>query len=206
MEQKHRMVEEIMDRFEISGASWPIRLEVVVERGETARTRGFQKPFSGVAQTVESKQQIVEEDGISPPGQGLIVGDVIRCRIRSPYDGWLHLFNLGSGGEIQYLVPSRPDDPGLFLRAGQVVRINSKPWREDGPPTAVSGLPETFLAVVTREKMPVRLSDLHLLLADKEKYIGTRGGFSGVQDVGSVPFDLPADSWGYAILKMEVFA
>jgi hypothetical protein len=139
----------------------------------------------------------------------LAVGEKLLLEIRPPASGYLTVFHLGSSGRIVRLFPgagSRADNrvaagrvytlPGDLLPA---VRLGGA-WIQRGPATAVSGLPERLLAIVTREPVDLLPRDLH----EDLPVVPVRGGLGSVEEVVARLFQLPAEAWGYGLVQAEV--
>jgi hypothetical protein len=197
------IIKEIVQRFKSFDAELPIKLEVFIQPGMLTRDMAVRKKISVVGESAVHSQN--ENSGDGDVGAAILaVGDLIKVAVSSPRDGWLNLYNLGSGGTVQHLVPANVKDGGVFLKAGETFVVNQTSWKEGGPRTCETGLPETFLAVVTETRFIIKLSDLHILLAGQENYIGMRGGFGEVKERKGVPFCLPVEEWGYSILQLDV--
>jgi hypothetical protein len=115
---------------------------------------------------------VAESVAANPGGiSTLNLGDEIHVVIDSSFGGYLHVFNLGSSGEVTPIVPEPRQlpvriEPGvgyLISTGAAIVPVSSEPpplspWVEQGP---VNGFPERLLAVVTAEPIRLTPSDLH---------------------------------------------
>jgi len=85
------------------------------------------------------------------------IGDQIKLTIKSPIDGYLTLFNIGTSGRIWQIIPNKEIAPEeCKVEAGKtytipgnikVFKASNIEWREAGPP----GI-EKFIAIVTTQK------------------------------------------------------
>jgi hypothetical protein len=115
----------------------------------------------------------VNELAAAAPGgaSALRVGDDIHVIVDAPVSGYLWVFNLGSSGEVDRIVPERLE-PAAAVKAGQSYLVSTgaaiapvssepppaSPWMEQGP---ANGFPERILAIVTAENTPLAPSSLH---------------------------------------------
>jgi len=150
----------------------------------------------------------------------LSVGEYVHVEGRSPVDGYLHLFNLGTSGACLKLAPSQ-EFPDNRVDAGQVFEVPSPQfvgndkfpkgvWEECGPTTAAAGQPERILFLLTRENISLEIADLHPQLQGRDLYTprGSRGaGFSGpVKRERAKLFQLDPDDWEYGLLSFNVLS
>jgi hypothetical protein len=99
------------------------------------------------------------EDGMQNVAS-LRIGNELHVVVSAPTRGYLHLFNLGSSGDVRRMLP-RPGEPPSAVDPGRA-HLSSPapaiPWIEKGP---ANGFPERVLAVVTAEPKAVPPSCLH---------------------------------------------
>src|SRR6185312_4354837 len=109
-----------------------------------------------------------DESALPPPFReqasssldSLRLGHELHVVVTSPRRGYLHLFNLGSSGDVRRMLP-RPDGAPVLLEPGcahLASPAHSTPWVENGP---LNGHPERVLAVVTAEPRALAASCLH---------------------------------------------
>lgn len=150
----------------------------------------------------------------------LAVGEYVRFEGRSPVDGYLHLFNLGTSGACLKLAPSE-EFPDNRVAAGRVFELPSPQfvgndsfpkgiWEELGPATAETGHPERILFILTRDDIELGIEDLHPKLRGRDLYTprGSRGpGFTGtVKRERAKLFRLDPAAWEYGLLSLDVVA
>ena len=146
------------------------------------------------------------------PGDGpLRVGDELALRVRSPRDGYLHLFNAGTGGVVARLFPSadfagignRIEAGAWYAAPGNLIPAAFFPcgaWIENGPVTEDTGLRERFVAILTDD--PLRLSPDCL----PGGAVRTRGGFAAVEEEVVSLSALPEGRWLMAEIAFDVAA
>jgi len=156
-----------------------------------------------------------------PSGQrdgALREGEHGAFEVCSPVDGSLFLFSLGCGGTCSRIVPSKayPDnrvcrgEPRWFPARELLEEdaLAEGDWLVRGPATAVTGHLEYLLAIVTREPVRLRLCDLHDGLVEDPEAAqeGARSvdGELACELLTPALFSLPAHSWEYGLLAMEV--
>lgn len=130
----------------------------------------------------------------------LRLGHELHVVVTTPRRGYLHLFNLGSSGEVRRMLP-RPGEPPAALEPGRAhlaLPAPGQPWVEKGP---LNGHPERVLAVVTAEAKAVPASSLHPSFSDAAF---TRGGFSApVVDAVLPAWPAATWSWGFCEARVE---
>jgi hypothetical protein len=96
----------------------------------------------------------------SPSLSSVRLGHELHVVVSAPTAGYLHLFNLGSSGDVRRMLP-RPGDSPTALEAARAHLASpapAMPWVEKGP---LNGFPERVLAVVTSQLQAVPPSSLH---------------------------------------------
>lgn len=90
----------------------------------------------------------------------LHLGQELQVVVSSPQSGYLHLFNLGSSGEVRRMLPRPGAAPAALAPGHPYLALASpdSPWIEKGP---LNGFPERVLAIVTTEPNSVLPSALH---------------------------------------------
>lgn len=116
----------------------------------------------------------------------LHVGQFYEIRVVPSTEGYLSLFNLGTSGAIDKMYPLAGMGDNRVL-AGIEFALQER-WIEQGPTSAVYGLTEVLLFVLTETKREVRLGDLHIDLMNR--MLASRGS-------------LGKESDGYASLMQE---
>ncbi len=137
------------------------------------------------------REKKAQEIGSNPDGV-FYIGESISIEVRSPFPGYLQLWNLGTSGRAKALneKPLRVDGDVIFPLT-----------TVDGPATAQYGLFEILIGIVT--KVPVVIDPAAMGAA--RSTVSTRGGFSSVEEVKTVSLsDLPESDWAWSILETEV--
>lgn len=159
------------------------------------------------------------------PVNRLSIGDVVGLELSSNIDGWLHLFNYGTSGNVYQLVPgeySRLSDGRIFAnqtyvadRGGDLISV---PLREGGPTTAQYGYMERFIAIITKYPVDISTASVKAMFDRRNpgKVCATRGGFGSVEEVRqpdanepvevavATLLDLPPEDWVQGTLELEV--
>lgn len=159
------------------------------------------------------------------PANRLSIGDVVGLELSSNIDGWLHLFNYGTSGNVYQLVPgeySRLSDGRIFANqtyiADQGGDLISVPLREGGPTTAQHGYMERFIAIITKYPVDISTASVKAMFDKRNpgKVCATRGGFGSVEEVRqpdanepvevavATLLDLPPEDWVQGTLELEV--
>lgn len=149
----------------------------------------------------------------TPAAEGLRtleLGRGFRFLVKSPIDGHLQVFNLGTDGSCARIVP-RPEEPLALLQANGEFSIpqalpsdgDIRCYRVDPPPSSLHGEPERLLAIVTRQPRPLTLGDLSPDLVQRETCLAR--GFSGKgRQLTSVLSGMPPHEWRLGLLEMTV--
>lgn len=128
----------------------------------------------------------------------LRVGHELHVVVHSQQRGYLHLFNLGSSGDVLRMLP-RPGEQPVLLEPGQARLASpapSQPWVEKGP---VNGFPERVLAVITSERKALPPSCLHPSWHDA----AYARGF-GPPVVDALLTAWPPSAWSWGICEADV--
>lgn len=159
------------------------------------------------------------EDTLGTGRDGVLrIGEFVRFEGRSPVDGYVHLFNLGTSGTCVKLAPSDafPDNHVPARRvfempSDQFVGDDVFPdgiWPEEGPTTFETGHPERLLVIVTCDNISLELEDLHPRLCGRDLYEqrAARGpGFAGPVQTGRPKlFQLDPARWEYGLIALNV--
>ena len=127
------------------------------------------------------------------------LGAELRLAVNVPRPGFLHLFNLGSSGEVRRMLP-RPGQRPTAVEPGRDILLSptsSAQWIEEGP---ANGFPERVLAVVTVEARAVLPSCLHPSWNDSAY---TRGFGLPVVESRLSAWPTAAWDWGYCEAAIE---
>ena len=153
----------------------------------------------------------------------LAIGDFVTLELSANIDGWLHLYNYGTSGNVHRLVPG----PYSGLPEGRILagrtyvaedggNLIGVPLVENGPTTAEKGYLERFIAIIT--KYPVKISAESVKAMFDKRNPGSgfavRGGFGAVEEVrhDEEPLeeavaslvDLSPEDWVQGTLELEV--
>ena len=142
------------------------------------------------------------------PVNRLSIGDVVALELSSNINGWLHLFNYGTSGNVYQLVPgtySRLDDGRIYANqtyfadnGGDLICV---PLKESGPTTAETGYMERFIAIIT--KCPVDIStELVKRLFDKRN--NSKSNDEPLEVAVASLLNLPPEDWVQGTLELEV--
>lgn len=150
----------------------------------------------------------------------LEVDEIIEFIGKSPCNGYIHLFNLGTSGTCLKLAPSR-EHPDNYIAAETKFRLPSEKhlsrnalpggaFRVTGPTTRQGGEPERLLAIITAEDIVLQIEDLHPKLEGRDLLTrcAGRGASFGGEPKKDRPelFCIPPEKWEYGLLQMRVEA
>jgi hypothetical protein len=152
----------------------------------------------------------------SPEGsRGLHIGDEIHVVVQPPVAGFLHVFNLGSSGEVSLLIPAgdaspvkvEAHQPYLVSTDGPVAAVTAEeppmsPWIEEGP---VNGYAERILAVVTASSAPLPACELHAAWSGAPTARPSAVGFGAPQIEATLAARPPA-LWAWGLAEVTVQA
>jgi len=128
--------------------------------------------------------------------------------------GYLQVFNLGSSGEVNQLIPDRAQ-PAVWVEAGQTYLVSTgaaiapvsaerpplSPWVEQGP---VNGFPERILAVVTSANLALAPRDLHPGWSGPTSTAARKSTGFGAPRVEAVLSARPMGSWSWGVAEAAV--
>jgi hypothetical protein len=134
--------------------------------------------------------------------ESLVVGERYSISITTQKPGFIHVFNLGSGGDVSKMFPLKG---GLcFLEAGIPLALplamGSDFWLETGPPTLQTGMGDGILIALTEEEVYLKPEDVHCELGF------FRGSMGPWTDGISPLFSLPSDAVRFGYFEYEVRA
>jgi serine/threonine-protein kinase len=138
----------------------------------------------------------------SPDQVRLRTGDRVRIDVLTDRPGFLTVFNVGPSGNLNLLYPDADPQgvsPALRIEPNEPLHIIDVVMT---PPTG----PERLFAVWTRQPLPLRLDELHSLVARKEgdppasrPYVATRDMKRVQQSVQQ----LRAEDWHAVVLELD---
>lgn len=193
----------------LSGPRPEIRMKTRVHvQGSNYNTRDLFPDTSTTFAKQLSPVSVSHSSSSVRPVNRLSIGDVVALELSSNINGWLHLFNYGTSGNVYQLVPgtySRLDDGRIYANqtyfadnGGDLICV---PLKESGPTTAETGYMERFIAIIT--KCPVDIStELVKRLFDKRNNSKSNGEPLEVA-VASL-LNLPPEDWAQGTLELEV--
>jgi hypothetical protein len=134
-----------------------------------------------------------------PSLRSLRLGQELHVVLSAPTRGYLHLFNLGSSGEVRRMLPRPGELPAVLEadRACLALPSPSMPWVEKGP---LNGFPERVLAVVTTQPQAVPPSCLHPSFNDAAY---ARGFGPPIIDALLAAWPSATWSWGACEARLE---
>ena len=163
------------------------------------------------------------EVAMARPANTLSIGDRVRFELSANFDGWLHVYNYGTSGNVLQLVPSQYSklsdgriDAGRTYVADQGGDMISVALRENGPTTPETGNLERFIAIITKKPVNISTASVKELFDRRNSGRGfaTRGGFGSVEEVRHAEeplevavasiLDLPPEDWLQGTLELEV--
>jgi hypothetical protein len=144
----------------------------------------------------------------------LRVGEYMHLAVASTFAGYIHMFNIGTSGDVAKLFP-KGEHEGQYLPVSRWQYVSEaltgmrRVYQERGP---VTGYPERLLAVIVRDGgIPLAPADLYPdWVTNDRRGEGARGqGVSddawGVADRASEWFwDLPAEAWQWGLLAVPI--
>ena len=156
------------------------------------------------------------EVGVEHMDGSLRIGEVVEFEGKSPRDGWIHLFNLGTSGEVTKLAPSEGHEDNKVTRDATFAipseRLFSKTlvgghFIIKPPSTQLSKSLERILAIVTADNVVLNVEDLHprMIVIEALGRCAARGGVKKIAgDSRPLLFQLPPESWDYELLELEL--
>ena len=141
------------------------------------------------------------------------VGEYVRLVVRSPIDGYLHIFDLGTDGTCDRLIPSPRHCDNRVVSGREHSFPENLPedigwpmpgsFELQGPTSAASGQPNRLLAVVTADDLTMDARHVHPALQQRVR--STREvGKPQVRFESSRLLNLPPERWEYGLLELEV--
>lgn len=145
-----------------------------------------------------------EEDRTSSTVDGkLYLGEVVRFSLTVLRDGYLRLFNFGSGGKCSLLFPHHSAVSGQVSAGSRQHLPDAENWFEvTGPTTDNSGQPDRLFALWLAVPAIRSVADLDPRLKLRE--CGRGGpGFGAPRLERSPLFSLAPEEWDYGLLVYE---
>jgi len=218
VQEKHERIRLVLAK--LSAAQNPqIRLRLFSRASDGSRVvRGLLNTAPGAG---SAAPRPVDESALPPDfrpagpewAASLRPGEELHVVVDTPRSGYLHLFNLGTSGEVSKLLP----EPGVraLVAAGRAYLASpgagvtaffpegprAEPWVEHGP---ANGFAERVLAVVTTEDRPLSASRLHPAWGEAA-YAGflAASGFA-VASIEPVLGAWPASAWSWGYCEIPV--
>lgn len=179
---RHAIAEEAIGRLQAAHPDQQIRLNLFACAGpQIISARGFCSNKPGPLRELEVFEGVVPSGsprglaGLGPVTE-LLVGEHIHISMESGVSGFLHLFNLGTNGDVARLSPPE-NEPPREIPAGRHLLItphhgvspfvaHRTPYRELGDSAGgclgkANGYPERLLALVLKSPVLVEADDLH---------------------------------------------
>lgn len=204
---KNEIIDDILHRLGGSGQPHEVAMSWRVFQPHAGSARGIIHGWGTPASTLAG-DHIPDIRHTADPV--LHVGERLVLRIRSKKAGRLHLFNLGTSGNVSVLFPYRGWNVDNEIQAdfdyeapGNLIPASFFPdgaWVENGPISDENDLPERLLAVVTDPAVRLNPMDLHESLGR----LTTRGGIAAVEETVGRLFMLPGGSWSFGLLEIWV--
>lgn len=170
--------------------------------------------FAGGGARADSVNELI---AALPGGtSALRVGDELHVVVDSPVSGYLWVFNLGSSGEVNRIVPDRIQ-PAARVAGGQSYLVSTgaaiapvsaqplppSPWVEQGP---VNGFPERILAIVTTENTPLAPCSLHPAWNGSGPPRNRPAGGFGSPRIEATLGGRPISGWAWGVAEAAVLA